>query len=74
LLRENVLTKTVFTDPIGDKLTSLREAAATGYTVVLCFIGISWPAVSEERVAMRVCLSSAIPDSLLKMLQPTSAF
>ena len=44
----------VFSDPAGDKLGFLKEAAKTGYTVVLCFIGISGPETSEERVAMRV--------------------
>jgi len=52
--RESFVFETVFSDPVGDKLTFLKEAAGTGYTVVLCFIGISGPAVSEERVAMRV--------------------
>jgi predicted ABC-type ATPase len=44
----------VFSDPVSDKLTFLKEAAGKGYTVVLCFIGISGPKVSEERVAIRV--------------------
>ena len=52
--RESFVFETVFSDPVGDKLTFLQEAAATGYNVVLCFIGISGPEVSEERVAMRV--------------------
>jgi len=52
--RESFVFETVFSDPVGDKLTFLRETAKAGYTVVLCFIGISGPAVSEERVAMRV--------------------
>lgn len=52
--RENFVFETVFSDPVGDKLAFLMEAATAGYTVVLCFIGISGPAVSEERVAMRV--------------------
>jgi len=52
--RESFVFETVFSDPVGDKLTFLKEAAADGYAVVLCFIGISGPAVSEERVAMRV--------------------
>lgn len=52
--RESFAFETVFSDPVGDKLTFLKEAAAIGYTVVLCFIGISGPEVSEERVAMRV--------------------
>jgi predicted ABC-type ATPase len=38
----------------GDKLGSFREATAAGYTVVLCFIGISGADVSEQRVAIRV--------------------
>ena len=52
--RESFVFETVFSDPVGDKLTFLKEAAKAGYTVVLCFIGISGPEVSEERVAMRV--------------------
>ncbi len=58
LLRQLVQSResfvTVFSDPVGDKLAFLKEAAKAGYTVVLCFIGISGPDVSEERVAMRV--------------------
>ncbi len=53
-LRESFVFETVFSDPAGDKLTFLREAAKAGYTIVLCFIGISGPDVSEQRVAMRV--------------------
>jgi predicted ABC-type ATPase len=52
--RESFVFETVFSDPVGDKLAFLTRAAAAGYTVVLCFIGISGPDVSEERVAMRV--------------------
>jgi predicted ABC-type ATPase len=52
--RESFVFETVFSDPVGDKLTFLKEVATTGYNVVLCFIGISGPEVSEERVAMRV--------------------
>jgi len=52
--RESFVFETVFSDPVGDKLTFLKEAADAGYTVVLCFIGISGPEVSEQRVAMRV--------------------
>lgn len=52
--RESFIFETVFSDPVGDKLNFLKEAAALGYAVVLCFIGISGPEVSEERVAMRV--------------------
>jgi len=52
--RESFVFETVFSDPIGDKLAFLKEAADSGYAVVLCSIGITDAAVSEERVAMRV--------------------
>ncbi|MEW5983959.1 MAG: zeta toxin family protein [Acidobacteriota bacterium] len=52
--RESFVLETVFSDPVGDKLAFLRDAAASGYTVVLCFIGIDGPDTCEERVAMRV--------------------
>jgi predicted ABC-type ATPase len=43
--------ETVFSDP-----AFLKRAVECGYTVVLCFIGISSPEISEERVAMRASL------------------
>lgn len=52
--RESFVFETVFSDPVGDKLSFLKETVQAGYTVVLCFIGVSGPAASEERVAMRV--------------------
>jgi predicted ABC-type ATPase len=52
--RESFVFETVFSDPVGDKLAFLKDAATSGYTVVLCFIGVSGPHVSDERVAMRV--------------------
>jgi predicted ABC-type ATPase len=52
--RESFVMETVFSDPVGDKLGFLKETAASGYTVLLCFVGVSGPEVSEERVAMRV--------------------
>jgi predicted ABC-type ATPase len=52
--RESFVFETVLSDPVGDKLGFLKEAATAGYTVVLCFVGISGPDVSGERVAMRV--------------------
>lgn len=51
---ESFVFETVFSDPVGDKLAFLKDAAARGYTVILCFIGISGPETSEQRVAMRV--------------------
>jgi predicted ABC-type ATPase len=52
--REGFVFETVFSDPVGDKLGFLKEAAHSGYTVVICFIGIAGPETSEQRVAMRV--------------------
>jgi predicted ABC-type ATPase len=52
--RESFVFETVFSDPVRDKLSFLKDAAASGYTVVLCFIGLSGARTSEERVAMRV--------------------
>src|SRR5205807_3538577 len=52
--RESFVFETVFSDPVGDKLSFLKEAIQTGYTVVPCFIGVSGPEISEERVVMRV--------------------
>jgi len=52
--RENFVFETVFSDPVGAKLAFLKAAVKTGYTVILCFIGIAGPATSDERVAMRV--------------------
>ncbi len=52
--RESFVFETVFSDPVGDKVGFLKQAAESGYTVVLCYIGIAGPDVSEQRVAMRV--------------------
>jgi predicted ABC-type ATPase len=65
--RESFVFETVFSDPVGDKVTFLKEAAASGYCVVLCFIGIGGSDVSEERVAMRV--SQGGHDVLTEKLQ-----
>ncbi len=52
--RESFVFETVFSDPVGDKVEFLRNAARAGYTVVLCFVGLDSAETSEERVAMRV--------------------
>jgi predicted ABC-type ATPase len=52
--RESFIFETVFSDPVGDKLGFLKQAAQSGYAVVLCFVGIGGPETSEQRVAMRV--------------------
>jgi len=51
---ESFVFETVFSDPVGDKLGFLNQAAQQGYIVVVCFIGIAGSVRSEERVAMRV--------------------
>jgi predicted ABC-type ATPase len=52
--RESFVFETVFSDPVGDKLTFLTDTASNGYTVVLCYIGIASAEQSDQRVAMRV--------------------
>lgn len=52
--RQSFVFETVFSDPAGDKMSFLKEITRTGYTVLLCFIGISDSGTSEERVAIRV--------------------
>ena len=52
--RESFIFETVFSDPVAEKLTFLEEAVANGYHVVLCFVGVSGPDVSADRVGQRV--------------------
>jgi predicted ABC-type ATPase len=53
-------------DPVGDKVTFLEEAARSGYIVVLCFIGLTGPDQSTQRVAMRVSQGGHdVPDDKL---------
>lgn len=52
--RTSFIFETVFSDPVGDKIGFLKNAATAGYAVVLCFIGLAGSETSEERVAMRV--------------------
>jgi predicted ABC-type ATPase len=52
--RESFIFETVFSDPVGDKLSFLKKANQSGYAVVLCFIGLADATISEQRVAMRV--------------------
>lgn len=51
---QSFVFETVFSDPVGDKIGFLKQAAAAGYTVVLCYIGLSTPEICEQRIAMRV--------------------
>ena len=52
--RESFVFETILSDPVGHKVAFLRDAARSGYTVVLCFIGLDSVETSEQRVAMRV--------------------
>jgi predicted ABC-type ATPase len=51
---ESFIFETVFSDPVGDKLAFMKEVIVRGYTVVLVFIGIASPQLSDDRIAMRV--------------------
>jgi len=51
---ESFVFETVFSDPVGDKRRFLQDAVRAGYAVVVYFIGVSSPTVSEDRVALRV--------------------
>ena len=48
------ISETVFSDPVGDKVSFLENAADAGYQVSLIFIGIESVDLSKERVASRV--------------------
>ena len=50
---ESFIFETVFSDPVGDKLAFLKDTEKAGYTVLLIFIGVPSPEISDERVAMR---------------------
>jgi predicted ABC-type ATPase len=52
--RESFIFETVFSDPVGDKLGFLKQAAQSGYAVVLCLVRIAGAETSAQRVAMRV--------------------
>lgn len=51
--RESFIFETVLSDPVGDKIQFLKETEQDGYTVVLVFIGLATPEISDTRVAMR---------------------
>jgi len=71
--RESFAFETVFSDPVGDKIRFLRETAESGYTVAVCFIGLSSAKLSAERVAMRVSQGGHdVPADKLKDRYPRS--
>ena len=53
-MRESFIFETVFSDPVGDKLSFLKEAEEAGYTALLLFIGIPTAQFSDMRVSIRV--------------------
>jgi predicted ABC-type ATPase len=64
---ESFVFETVFSDPVGDKVAFLEEAAGRGYVVVLCYGGLSGADQSVERVAMRVTQGGQdVPDDKLR--------
>lgn len=69
--RESFVFETVFSDPVGDKIAFLESAARCGYTVVLCYIGISGHEQSAARVAIRVSQGGHdVPDDKLRSRFP----
>lgn len=52
--KESFVFETVLSDPVGEKVAQLARWQAEGYSVILCFIGLADPRISDQRVAMRV--------------------
>jgi predicted ABC-type ATPase len=52
--KERFVFETVLSDPVGDKVDFLQKAAASGYEVVMFFIGLEDSQMSDQRVALRV--------------------
>jgi predicted ABC-type ATPase len=70
-MSESFCMETVFSDPVGDKLDFLKEARTAGYHVLLIFIGIESPALSEARVIQRVSEGGHdVPDDRLRSRFP----
>lgn len=68
---ESFVFETVFSDPVGDKVAFLEEAALSGHLVVLCYIGLASAEQSRERVAMRVSQGGHdVPDDKLRARFP----
>ena len=64
---ESFIFETVFSDPVGDKVAFLQEAAGAGYHVVLVFIRIRDVETSRQRVSIRVAQGAHdVPDDKLE--------
>jgi predicted ABC-type ATPase len=69
--RQSFVFETVFSDPVGDKVSFLKQAEESGFQVVLCFIGIASADISEARVSMRVLRGGHdVPTAKLKERHP----
>ncbi len=65
--RESFVFETVLSDPVGEKVEFLREAAAAGYHVIVCYVGLASAELSRNRVAMRVLKGGHdVPDAKLR--------
>lgn len=68
---ESFVFETVLSDPQGEKVDQLTKWQAQGYTVTLCFIGVSSAAISKQRVAMRVSQGGHdVPNEKIKSRYP----
>ncbi len=68
---ESFVFETVLSDPVGDKIAFLSEAAERGYEVLLCFIALDDAAQSVDRVAMRALKGGhSVPTEKLKLRFP----
>ncbi len=64
---ESFMFETVFSDPVGAKVTFLEDAARAGYEIVLIFIRIRDAETSRQRVSMRVAQGGHdVPDEKLE--------
>ncbi len=64
--RESFIFETVLSDPVGEKVDFLRDAANQGYEVVLIFIRIPDVETSVQRVSMRASQGGHdVPDEKL---------
>jgi predicted ABC-type ATPase len=69
--RESFVFETVLSDPVGDKVAFLDNAARCGYVVVLCYIALSNADQSVQRVGMRVSQGGHdVPDHKLRTRFP----
>lgn len=69
--KESFAFETVFSDPVGEKVSFLEQTVRQGFEVVLCFVGLSGPQQSMERVAMRVSQGGHdVPDEKLLARYP----